>query len=121
MNDLKADNKDLKADNKFRSLVPLSEQIGRAPGKVENAGERGRNFMVHWQKSDDDSPDKWNKEMVLDCKETNKVHNCFSVMAVDQIQTFGTSILKALGLKRVKHQTHSFGPGLVCTFPVPSG
>jgi hypothetical protein len=71
--------------------------------------------MVHWQKSNDESTDEWNEQMVVDWKVTNKVHKTISVMAVDQIETFGTSILKALGLKHVNRTTHLFGPGVVYT------
>jgi hypothetical protein len=105
---------DVKADDKFRSLVPLSQQIGRAPDESESKSEVGRYFMVHWQKPNDESTDEWNEQMVVDWKVTNKVHKIFSVMAVGQIESFGFSILKALGL-HANRTTHLFGPGVVYT------
>jgi hypothetical protein len=108
---------DLKTHDKFLAITTLAQQIGRAPGEVENVNERGVYFMLHWQnKAKKGSKPNWNEEMLVDWKVMNNDHHhIFSFMACAQIEEFGKSILKTLGLRRVTKSTHSLAPGVVYT------
>jgi hypothetical protein len=108
---------DLKTDEKFGAITTLGQEIGRSPKEVENVKERGVYFMLHWQRTGiENGKPTYNEKMLLDWKVMNENHyHIFSFMAVAQIEKFGKSILKTLGLKGVSRTTHTFAPGVVYT------
>jgi hypothetical protein len=104
---------EIKGEEKFKKIVEKGQEIGREPGKEQSVKERAYYFMLHWRKG---KTGKWKEKMVDDWKRVDKMeHQIFSPMATAQIEKFGQSILKGLGLGRITVSTHTYAPGIVYT------
>ena len=106
---------EIKGEQNFKKILENGQEIGRAPGEDECIKERGYYSMMHWRK-DKTGKERWDERIKDDWVKVNKTeHQRFSDMATTQINNFGTTILKGLGIGHITRRTHLLAPGIVHT------